>query len=694
MERIFNPQRIVVVGVSERPDNLARNILANLRAFGYQGELHAVGRRGGEVHGVPIVSSLDEVPDGLDLAVILVPAPLVPGLVETCGRKGILRVIVESGGFSEFSEEGRRLEEQLVEIIRRWGIRLVGPNCISVINLEDGVCLPFARLSPQVVQLGSASAIAQSGGISITYTGMLSLSGVGINKAISIGNKIDLDEVDYLAYLLEDPGTESICLYLESIAKGRELMELARTAKKPIIAHKANRGQASQGIALSHTAALANDDRIVSAAFRQVGILRAESFRDTAAMAQGLALPPVRGNDLVIISRSGGHAVVAADAAEQHGFRLPPLSEKLSGRVRDFFSADVIALTNPLDLGTIFDFDLYAHIVAESLRVLTPDAVLLINTYSLDEMDAARRMARRVEELVRETGCPVALCVYAEGAESRTIQKALDMPVFTTIEGALRGLAASRDWHVRQAREDTAPALLPLPARKREGERLEPGVMTTDRALALCRAYDIPVVPFEVAQAPGDAVEAAGRVGYPVALKLLAPGIVHKSDVGGVALGLGDAEGVRQAAEGMLARVDGPAGLLVQRMAEPGVEVIVGGKRDPSFGPVIMFGLGGIYVEVFDDVAFRMAPVGRADAQGMIGEVRGSRLLEGMRGAPPVDRAALVDALQAVSRLLVEHPEVQELDINPLLASASGVVAVDARAVVSHASLNVGGMVE
>ncbi|MBN1178032.1 MAG: acetate--CoA ligase family protein [Anaerolineae bacterium] len=682
MRQIFYPKSVVVIGVSERSNNLARNIVGNLRAFKYQGQVYAVGQREGEVYDTPIVESLYQVPDDLDLAVILTPAAVVPGLVDACGQKGIRRVIIESGGFSEFSATGRGLEAQVLEAARKWDIRFVGPNCISAMNLEAGVCLPFATISPVTVRFGPASVVAQSGGVSITYLDRLSMAGVGVNKVVSIGNKTDLDEVDYLAYLLDDPGTQIVCLYLESIERGRELFELARRAGKPVIVHKANRGHASQTIAQSHTAALAADDRIVGAALAQAGAIRAESFRDAVAAAQGMALPPVKGNNLVIISRSGGHAVIAADMAEQYGFRLQPIPESFARSVQALFSADVIAPTNPLDLGTIFDFDIYAQIVAECLRELAPDAVLLINTHSVVEAEGARRLTERVERIVRESKRPVAFCAYAQGEAAQELQRDVSIPIFEEIEDALRGLAASRDWHRWQAQRAGAtphPLGSPLP----EVTKLlaQPGLLTTDRALALCRAYAMSVVPGAVVSDPDAAVAAAERLGGAVALKVLSPEIAHKSDVGGVALNLSDAAAVRLKAERLLALAPGAA-VLVQRMVEGGVEVILGGKRDPSFGPVVMFGLGGVMVETFADVTFRLAPIDRADAEAMVDAVRGSALLKGVRGVPPADREALVRALLTVSRMMAENPQIAELDINPLLVLEQGAVAVDARVVV------------
>ena len=684
MQRIFYPNSIVVIGVSERQENLARTIIANLCTFGYKGRLFAVGRKEGSVHGIPIATSLDQVPDGLDLAVILTPAATVPDFMEACGRKGIRRIVIESGGFSEFSQEGLRLEQRLLEIAREWDIRFVGPNCISVINLETGLCLPFGSMSTVTARLGPASVVSQSGGVSLTYVDRLCTAGVGVNKAVSIGNKTDLDETDYLAYLLKDPGTKIVCLYLESIGDGRRLMDLACSSAKPIIVHKVNRGQASRRVALSHTAALADDDRIVSAAFRQVGIFRPEDFRESVAIAQGLTLPPVRGNRLVVISRSGGHAVIAADAAERYGFQLAALPDEFIERVRALFPADVIALTNPIDLGVIFDFELYARIVEECLHMLSPDAVLLINTYTLDEAEGAHRLARRVEEIVRESGRPIAFCVYSQGDEGQVVQQHTSLPIFAEIDDALRGLAASRDWNCWQARRVGATGDA-VHASREEAQRVltRPGVLTVEQALALCKAYGIPVTPLKVANDPEEAIQAADQLGYPVALKALATQLVHKSDMGGVTLGLVDAAAVRRESAAMLTRIAHPARLMVQRMVGDGLEVILGGKRDRSFGPVVMFGLGGTYVEVFNDVSFRVAPLSRTDAEEMIGEVRGKRLLDGVRGKPPMDQESLIKALLSLSCMLVDNPSITEVDINPLLVLEHGAAAVDARAVVA-----------
>ncbi|MFB0535753.1 MAG: acetate--CoA ligase family protein [Anaerolineae bacterium] len=733
MDKIFNPNSIAVIGVSERPTNMGRNIVANLLDFGYKGQIHAVGQREGVVFGHRIHTSIEELPQGIDLAVILTPAPTVPDLMDACGQQGIRRVVIESGGFGEFSAEGQELGERLRAVARKWGIRFVGPNCISVINMDSGVCLPFVRLQHHTLKKGRVSVVSQSGGITIVYTGLFSSAGLGISKAVSMGNKLDLDETDYLAYLLTDENTDIICLHLESIQDGRRLMELARSSPKPILLHKTNVGQASAHIAQSHTAALANDDRIVSAAARQAGMIRARNFRTTVNYAKGLSLPPMKGNTLVAISRSGGRAVIAADMAAAFGFDLYPFPRDFREKVKGFFRAKVIEPTNPLDLGDLFDFRIYVNILEECLKIEAVDAVLMAHSYSsLLERKGTHRLAHAVRDLAAKYNKPVALCPFSEGEEVLSLKKDLEYPTFSEIDEALEALAASRDRYRRSRKRgeaegaeepmarpgsaiqaDKAPLSI-SPVRPRDelqriltpsrGETCpEPGrrdgALMIHQALEVCRGYGIPVAEWATASSPEEAVEAAERLGYPLALKVLSPHISHKSDVGGIALGIEDEDDLKRAWEEMLNRVQegapdtslptlypahggsaiGHHGFLLQRMVPGGREVILGGKRDPSFGPVVMFGLGGVYVEVFDDVAFRVAPLTREDAEEMIAEVKGSRLLRGIRGEKPSDVEAVVDCLLRLSRLLQDFPAIAEVDINPLIVLEKGALAVDAR---------------
>ena len=386
---------------------------------------------------------------------------------------------------------------------------------------------------------------------------------------------------------------------------------------------------------------------------------------------------------MLIISRSGGHAVSAADTAERHRFQLPPLPDAFIAGVRSLFSADVIAPTNPLDLGVIYDFQLYAQIVEQSLQALSPDAVLLINTYSQHEADDARQLARRVGEIVRELGYPIAVCNYTDVDDIQSIQDEIGYPVFDDIHSALRGLASSRDWNMWQSnRLEIAPSYSTIKVHESSSNE---EILPTDEALDLCENYGITVARWEIAQNPKEAVKSAERIGFPVAIKILSDEMTHKTDYSGIHLGLASVDEVEKRAHDMLNEMAEssieaqPYTLMIQEMIHDGIEVILGGKRDPHFGPVVMFGLGGIHVEIYDDVTFRVAPLTDYDARSMIEEVRGSRIFQGYRGKAPTNRESLLQSLLSLSQLMVENPNIVEMDINPLIVTSESAVAVDAR---------------
>lgn len=687
MDKIFSPSSIVVIGVSDKRDNLARNIVGNLIEFNYPGQLYLVGRQRGQLNGLPIAASLDEIPDGIDLAVMLVPAPTVPDLVEACGRKGILRVVIESGGFGEFGGEGEALQARVLEAARKWGIRLVGPNGLSVVNLWQGVCLPFTPLSRSGARPGHVGVLAQSGGVSLSFIDALNASGLGTSKVVSMGNKMDLNEIDYLTYLLADAQTHVICMYLESLANGRALFDLARRSRKPILLYKANVYESSARIARSHTAALANDERIVSAAAAQAGIVRCAGLRQTVECVKAFALPPVRGRNLIIFARSGGHAVIAADAAAAHGFRLVPFDSDFLERARRTFRADVLDPTNPLDLGLIFDFDVCGHLLHEALATTRPDAVLYVHGRTSPAEDAGSlRLVQTMARLSRQFDIPVAACVCGAPQIVLEYQRQVEWPLFSDIDDAVHALAVSRDFYAAQQANHSGDSTVEhLPAYDNPAvQRIVAGAtgeLSAARALELASACGLAVAEWGVAANALEARQVAARLGYPLAVKILAAGVSHKSDVGGVVVDVADETMLTQIVQDMLERVSRLArveGVLLQRMAR-GYQVILGGRRDPSFGPVVMFGLGGIYAELFADVSFRLAPITRRDAQMMIDETKAGRLLRGLRGQPPADLDAVVNSLLGISRLMCDMPQIAELDINPLVVSERGAVVVDAR---------------
>jgi acetyltransferase len=690
VDQLFYPKSVVVVGASERPDNLARYIVENLFEFQFNGEIILVGKKGGILFGRKICTSMDDLYEGIDVAVILTPAPTIPEILESCGRKKIPWAVIETGGFREYSEDGARLEREILQIARKWGIRVVGPNGIGVMNIHNGFVVPFVKLKRGPISKGKVSILAQSGGVLLAYANQLTSANVGLSKIVSMGNKIDLNEIDYLKYLINDPRTEIIGLYLESLERGKELMEIARSTSKPIIIHKANTGEGSRQIAKFHTAALANDDRVVDAALKQADIIRTRDFRSFVNAVKMLSLPPIQGKNLAIISRSGGIGVVAADSAERHGFRLLPPDPKLLEQFHSLFRAKVIQPTNPLDLGDLFNFDLYTTILEQGLQFPAVHGILFMHGATGEEKESSRKFIQAVKDLSFRYQKPVALQYNTDEEELAFIKRNIDFPVFTEPEDALTALAISRD-HYRKlnilkekppfysVNRDRVKSLLHN-AQKEERDLLLP------EAFDVLQAYGISVADYEVVRRKEDLKRAMEQMEGPVALKVISPEISHKSDVGGISLNLANLSEAEKAYE-RIAKLKGKStsGVLLQKMVFNGREVILGAKRDPSFGPVVLFGLGGIYVEILKETSLRVAPINRSEAEEMISELKASNILKGVRGEEPSDINALVENLLKLSQLMVDFPEIEGIDINPVMVLQKGAVAVDARIVLSKA---------
>ena len=675
---------MVVIGVSERPDNLARAIVENLFEFQFNGEIFLVGKKGGILFGRRICTSMEDLREGIDVAVILTPALTVPGILESCGQKGIRWAIIETGGFREYSEEGAQLENEILQIARKWGIRIVGPNGIGIMNVHNGFVVPFVKLKRGPVSKGKISILAQSGGVLLTYANLLTSANVGLSKIVSMGNKMDLNEIDYLKYLIQDPQTEIIGLYLESLERGRELMDIARSTSKPIILHKANTGEGSRHIAKLHTAALANDDRVVEAALKQADIIRTKDFRSFVNAVKILSLPPIKGKNLVIISRSGGIGVVAADSAERHGFRLLPPDKTLQERFHSFFRAKVIQPTNPLDLGDLFNFDLYKNILEQVLKFPVVDGILFMHGATGEEKEPSRRFIQAVKDLSFHYQKPVALQYNTDEEEMAYIKRALDYPIFAEPEDALMALAVSRDHYRKLNILKEKPPFFSVNRSQVEyllqRARREQRDLLLPEAFEVLQAYGVSVADYQVVQGKGDLQKAMEELGKPVALKVVSPEISHKSDVGGVMLNLNDFSQAEKAYEKMNSLNQGKvAGVLVQKMVLDGKEVILGAKRDPSFGPVVLFGLGGIYVEILKETSLRVAPINRSESEEMISETKGSDIFKGLRGEQPLDTEALVESLLRLSQLVTDFPEIEGVDINPVKVLEKGAIAVDAR---------------
>jgi len=693
MREIFYPCSVAVIGVSAKPTNLGRNIVANLIEYNFDGIVYAVGPSGGMIETRRIYRAVGDIPDHVDLAVILTPAQTVPAILEECGKKGIRWAIIETAGFREYGEAGKELEKEMVRIADQYNIRFVGPNCIGVINLENGFCVPFPRLT-RFIKRGDVSIISQSGGVGMSALNLMANEGVGLNKFISVGNMLNLNAEDMLEYLIEDEGTKLIFVYLESMRQGRRLMELARKSPKPILIFKANIGRLGQNIAASHTASLSSDDKVVDAAFRQSGIVRVHDATSLGNNLKVLRLPPMKGKNLAIISRSGGHAVITADACELSGFELAHFPDAFLRAIEKHFRASVIKLTNPLDLGDLFDLDVYAQIVEQTLQLEGVDGVVFLHTsISEAEHKESRILLERLMAMVEQYKKPVAFYISTAAHEVSYLKQNYDYPIFTQVVETIRALEMNHQ-HYLEAQQLVEEKPIPSFEVNREAVRAlidqakqEQRDLLLSEAVAVLEHYGIPTARNLPALTVEEAQEAAKELGYPVAIKVIAEEISHKSDVGGVQLNLRNGPAVKAAFEDMMSRIHQAYpeakldGVLVQPMITGGRELIVGGRQDPQFGPTVLVGLGGIFVEIFEEVAVRVTPISQVEALEMINELRGAQILQGARGHKRSDIEAVAEALLRLSQLLQDFPEIQELDINPLRVfhEQGGCLALDAR---------------
>jgi acetyltransferase len=381
MKTVFYPRKLAVIGASESRDNMGKNIVQNLLDHHFQGEVFPVGPKGGSIFGLKIYQSVQDIPEQIDFAAMITPARTVPELVGQCGKKGARVIYIATGGFREFKRENTDLEAEILDQARRHNVRLIGPNCIGVINSEVGLCLPFSSMPP--LKIGPISVLSQSGGVANSYLMHLFAENIGVNKWVSMGNKLDLEETDFIAYLLEDPWTQVICVHSEGLNMGQRLLELARTSSKPIILHKVSRFKATAEVADSHTAAIVNDDRIIDAICRQGPIVRAGSINEAVNYAKAFILPKLNGNRLAVISRSGGHGVIATDLCAEYGFEMPAYNNEYLKKVEEFFRAKVVRTANPLDLGDLWNFKSYWYILENAIKQEQFDGMLFVFAYNL-----------------------------------------------------------------------------------------------------------------------------------------------------------------------------------------------------------------------------------------------------------------------------------------------------------------------
>jgi acetyl coenzyme A synthetase (ADP forming)-like protein len=693
LDAFFRPRSIAVVGASRDPASLGGAILANLLARGFQGPLYPVNPAADHVQSVPAYASVSAVPGAVDLAVIVVPPARVLDVVDDCGAKGVRAAVVITAGFAETGEPGRALQDALVRRAERHHIRLVGPNCFGILNTDPAVRLhaTFADTWPDA---GDVAFSSQSGALGLVVLQHAAALGLGIHHFVSVGNKADVSGNDLLEYWEEDEGTRLILLYLENLGHPGRFMRLARRIgrRKPIVVVKSGRTEAGAVAARSHTGALAGLEAAADALFAQAGIVRTDTLEDLFDTALVLSSQPLpAGPRVAILTNAGGPAIMAADACASFGLALAAVGDGTRARLRAFLPAEA-ALGNPVDMiasARAYDYE-------QALRLLLADdgidSVLVV--YVPRVASDAPEVAEGLRRAAAGAGKPVVTCFMGlRGiAAVQPALRAARLPSFPFPEAAAKALAhAVRYGEWRRRPEEPTPSfdVDRDAARRVLGCVLEEGPgdrwLRADETAALLGAYGITCARGVVARSAEEAAAAARSVAGPVAVKLLSRTVVHKTDVGGVHLGVRGPDEARQAflaieaqlvAAGRRAEMDG---VLVQEMVNGGVETFVGATRDPLYGPLLAFGIGGVQVEVWRDVVFRVHPLGPADARDMLEEIRGRALLDGVRGAPAADRGALVDVILRLDRLVGDHPEVAEVDLNPLLARPSGAIVLDAR---------------
>jgi acetyl coenzyme A synthetase (ADP forming)-like protein len=683
MKAFFEPRVVAVVGANRQRGKIGSEILHNLAAAGFSGTIVPVHPTATEIAGLTAYPRIDDIPQEVDLAIVVVPAAQVLAAVDDCIAKNVRAICVISAGFSECDPEGRAREAQLLERIRRAGCRLIGPNCMGLLNTDPTVRLN-ATFSPVYPPAGNVAMSTQSGALGLAILDYARRLDIGISSFVSVGNKADVSGNDLIQYWAEDPRTSVILLYLESFGNPKKFSEIARRVgrTKPIVAVKAGRSSAGSRAAASHTGALATSDAVVDALFRQAGIIRTERLEELFDVAALLSHQPVpRGNRVAILTNAGGPGILAADACEANGLELTSLSDATRARLRAFLPA-AASVGNPVDMLASAPPEHYARALEAILEDEQVDSVIAIFIPPL--VTDPGEVAQAIAESARAgPGKPIlGVFMRAEGAPAALSP----IPCYAFPESAALALARVTRYGRWRARPVAAPPCLDRFDRALiravvDGVLRRGGGWTTaDEATALLAAAGLDGAIGRVATGLEEALQAATAIGYPVALKALGPTLLHKTERRAVSLNLAHAQDLRAAYADFARRFPGEmTSVLVQQMVPPGVEMIVGALQDPLFGPLIACGTGGVLVDLLADTAFRLHPLGEPDTREMLAELKGSRLLHGYRGAPPANEEALRDTLLRVSAVLTVAPEVHELDLNPVIVTGSRACVADVR---------------
>ncbi len=662
MEKLFNPKAIAVVGATPKEGKVGNILLKNLSEF--KGKMYAVNPKYKEVLGFECYPSVKDIPEVVDLAVIAVPAKAVPKVLEDCGEKGVRAVVIISAGFREVGNY--KLEIELVEICKQYEIEMVGPNCLGIINTSNGLNATFSGVKPLK---GKIALISQSGALIVAMIDWATVNNIGFSKIVSLGNKALLNECDFVKYLSSDDETEVIALYVEGIEEGRRFIEIAEKCKKPIVAIKSGKTSAGAKAVSSHTGSLAGSYEACRTAFRQSGVVEAESVEELFDFSTVLSYIKGFRGGIAIVTNSGGPAVIASDALEKYSLNFASFERETVDILRSI--APHGNVYNPVDV--LGDAD--AERFCRALDVVSKDRnvglilAIITPTATIDGIKVAKKIVRINKKVV---GC------FMGGKEFEGAVKILREKGIANFNDPVRAVKALSSVRFYSRKKEREFVRFDVDVKKAK-ELLKKGLY-----FEVVKEYGITIPPYGIARSAEEALKIADKIGYPVAMKVFSSRIIHKTDVGCVKLNVTRNEVIKNFYE-ILKRAEefgDVEGVMIQKMMPTGKEVIVGMKRDSSFGPLIMFGMGGIYVEVFRDVSFRIAPISREDAEEMIKEVKAYRILQGVRGEKPSDVNAVIDVILKVSQMVMDLNEILELDINPIFVYEKGCCAVDVKVIV------------
>ena len=694
----FSPKSIAIIGASEKP-GVGKTIFYNI-AKHFKGKIYPVTPSNPTVGGLTAYKNVLDIPDSVDLAVVAAPSKFTPAVIEEVGKKGIKGAIIVSAGFKEVDEAGAKLEREVGEIAKKYGIRVIGPNCLGIMSFSKDNIMnsTFLKVTPKY---GNIALVSQSGAICAATVEDAEAQDIGFSKVISMGNKVDMDESDVLELLAEDEDTRVIVMYLEDIRNGRRFMEIAKKIttekKKPIIVLKAGRTAEGAKAAASHTGALGGSDANYEAAFAQCGVIRVDTMGELFDLATAFSKQPLPDGDVVIVSNAGGPAIISTDACSRYGLKMADMSsikDEIAKVIPPYGSP-----RNPVDIVGDADYLRFEKVLLLVLAHPNVGSVVTMCTPSatLNYDDLARVLVKMSQQFSNNT-ILASLMGLAEGIENRKIMSEGGIPYYLYAEPAIKTLKAMYDFKKWVDKASTKAPTLQFTKDTDKVKSIFENVRKHGRANLLeeegyevLQAYGFPTPQSILCTTEQEGIDAARQIGYPLVMKIVSPDIIHKSDAGGVKVGVKTDDELKSAfrtitENALKYKSDAKIkGVLVQEMVKSAKETILGASQDPTFGPVIMFGLGGIYVEVLKDVVFRVAPIEEQEATNMVESIKTIKLLKGVRGEKPSDLKAIADSLQRLSQLVVDFQEIKEFDINPLLVleEGKGARVVDARIILN-----------